>query len=156
LYFFDCLLVFAYFFGTVSAGYPFSGGTYFRGGCIADETVGNVGFVGCSVRTFEYDRGYFSYIFAYPFRFSCIFAVVYPIEHAEIGVLPRGAVDDFAVCGDAAGHDADPDFFIAEIFIGYGQFVRYTVNPEQWLVQIFQSISFFCVTYPIPTVCGSL
>ncbi len=95
---------------------------------------------------------YFAHVFAYPFRFFGIRTVVYPVEHAEVRVLPRGAVDDFAVCGDAAGHAAVPHLLVTVVEVGPGKFVRHTVRPQQRLAQPLLLYPFTRITYPILTV----
>ena len=94
---------------------------------------------------------YFAHVFADPFRFFGIRTVVYPVEHAEVPVLPRGTVDDFAVCGDAAGHAAVPHLFVTVVEVGPGKFGRYAVRPQQRLARRFvlECFAFHTETYPI-------
>ena len=94
---------------------------------------------------------YFAHVFADPFRFFGIRTVVYPVEHAEVQVFPRGAVDDFAVCGDAAGHAAVPRLLVTVVEVGPGKFGRYAVRPQQRLARRFvlECCAFHTVTYPI-------
>ena len=118
-------------FGAVGGGNPFAGGADFGQFGGADAAVDLMGFVLGAVTHLHGDFGDFPDVFADPSRFCGVFTVVYPIEHAEVGVFPRGAVDDTAVGGDAAGHDAYPYLLVAVVQVEHGKLVRYAVNPEQ-------------------------
>ena len=97
------------------------------------------------------NRSHFPDVLAYPLGFGGILTVVNPVKHAEIGVLPRSAVDDTAVGGDTAGHTAVPHLFVTVVEFRPGEFMRHAVCPQQRLARcgVFEHFAFHGKAHPI-------
>lgn len=119
------------FFRPVGSGNPSAVGTYFGVFGGSDHAVYQTVVDGFS----------YTVIYLYGFHFADVAAdpvdlALFPVEHSEVEVVPRAAVDDRTVGGTSAGRDTCHIWGVAEIERRYGQYLRFSVNPSDGLVEV--------------------
>ena len=78
---------------------------------------------------FDRDGGYFVNVLTDIFDLA-----IFPVDHAEVVVVPRRTVDHRTVGGNAAGDDAVQESFVAEVLFGPGEFLGYAVTPNERII----------------------
>src|SRR5699024_9910983 len=112
----DGYFVLRLFFGTIRTGNPFARSAYVGEVRRTYHAVRQVVVVLRAVAHLHDYRGENVHILADP-----VHEAVFPVHHAEVAVLPRGAVDNRTVGRHAAGHDAYPELFAPVILVGHGK-----------------------------------
>ena len=123
-------------FGTVRARQPGTSMTYLRMLRRTYQTVGYMGIVLFSQHINHLDQGHLAHVLT-GISHLPLAAYLFPVDHAEIGVLPRTAVDDAAVVGDAAPQNASCKILVPEILFGHGEQFGHPVGPKYRPVETF-------------------